>query len=80
MPASMIEYQWREEASESFGKVKRPIARVHIKDKNGQWRAISMLVDSGADVSIITRSYGELFGHFEIQFKNKKQQTRFIKN
>ena len=133
----MIEYQWREESSESFGKVKRPIARVHIKDKNGNWRAITMLVDSGADISIMTRGYGELFGHnvergrkiklrgigqdeivayihkmgmligehefslevaiahidlkisvlgrrnlfdlFEIQFKNKKQQTWFLK-
>ena len=59
----MIEYRWREEGSESFGKVKRPVAEVHIKDKNGQWRAITMLVDSGADVSIISKSYGELFGH-----------------
>jgi len=59
----MIEYRWREEGSESFGIVKRPIAEVHIKDKNNEWRAITMLVDSGADVSIISKSYGELFGH-----------------
>jgi len=133
----MIEYRWREEGSESFGKVRRPVAEVHIKDKNNEWRAITMLVDSGADVSIISKSYGELFGHdlkkgrkiklkgigedevvayihkmdmlvgkhevsievavasvdlkvnilgrrnlfdlFEIQFKNKKQETWFLK-
>jgi len=134
----MIEYQWRDEGSDSFGRLKRPIAQLHIKDKSGEWRAISMLIDSGADVSIISKDFGELFGHnlkkgrkiklkgigegevvayihkmdmlvgkhevsievaiasvdlkvnilgrrnlfdlFEIQFKNKKQETRFLKN
>lgn len=59
----MIKYKWHEEASESFGIIKRPVAEVHIKDKNQIWRAISMYIDSGADVSIMTRSFGELFGH-----------------
>ena len=59
----MIEYNWREEASESFGPVTRPIAEVHIKDKNKIWRALNMYIDSGADVSIMPKSFGELFGH-----------------
>jgi hypothetical protein len=59
----MVKYDWREESSLAFGKVRRPVAEVHIKDKNATWRAITMLVDSGADISIITRSFGELFGH-----------------
>lgn len=63
MPASVIQYAWREEASESFGKVMRPVAEIHIRDKNDQWRAITMYVDSGADVSIVSRGFGELFGH-----------------
>lgn len=134
----MIKYQWHDEASESFGVVKRPVAEVHIRDKNGIWRALTMYIDSGADVSIMMKSFGELFGHdvrkgrkirlkgigpihiiayvhkmdmlignhesnievaiaendevpnilgrrtlfdaFEIQFKNKKQQTWFLKS
>lgn len=59
----MSRYHWREEASTSFGLIKRPVAEIHIKDKNGHWRAITMYIDSGADVSIITKSFGELFGH-----------------
>ncbi|MFH1617716.1 MAG: hypothetical protein ABIB65_04000, partial [Candidatus Margulisiibacteriota bacterium] len=59
----MTGYLWREDISESFGKIKRPIAEVHIRDKNKIWRAITMIVDSGADITIIARSFGELFGH-----------------
>ncbi|MBU0630881.1 MAG: retropepsin-like domain-containing protein [Candidatus Margulisbacteria bacterium] len=63
MPTSVIQYAWREEASESFGKVMRPVAEIHIRDKNDVWRAITMYIDSGADISIVSRSFGELFGH-----------------
>lgn len=63
MPPFMISYQWREELSASLGKVKRPVAEVYIGDRNNVWRAITMLIDSGADISIIARSFGELFGH-----------------
>ena len=134
----MIKYDWHEEYSESFGLIKRPVAEIHIKDKNNIWRAITMYIDSGADISIIKKSFGELFGHdikkgrkirlkgiskeeviayihkmdlligtheigievaiaesddipnilgrkdvfhlFEVQFKNRKQCTRFLKN
>jgi hypothetical protein len=55
-------FNWREEASQIFGKIKRPIAEVFFKDVNGHWRAITLYVDSGADISILRRSYGELLG------------------
>ncbi|MFH1386909.1 MAG: hypothetical protein ABIH50_04520 [bacterium] len=32
----MIKYNWHEESSESFGIVKRPVAEIHILDKNNQ--------------------------------------------
>lgn len=59
----MIDFAWREEISESFGKIKRPVAEIFIKDKSNIWRALTMYIDSGADASVINRSYGELFGH-----------------
>jgi len=59
----MIDYSWREELSEALGKVSRPVAEIHMKDKHNNWRAITMYIDSGADISIISRSFGELFGH-----------------
>jgi hypothetical protein len=59
----VIKYRWHEETSESFGLLKRPVAEIHIKDCYDIWRAITMYIDSGADVSIMMRSFGELFGH-----------------
>lgn len=59
----MIDFSWREELSESFGKIKRPTAEIFVKDKNNNWRALTMYIDSGADASVINRSYAELFGH-----------------
>ncbi|MBI5700768.1 hypothetical protein HZC34_02825 [Candidatus Saganbacteria bacterium] len=59
----MIECRWLEEYSESFGSVYRPVAEVYMKDKSKVWRAINMYVDSGADISIMTKDHGELFGH-----------------
>lgn len=59
----MIDFSWREDLSESFGKVKRPVAEIFIKDKEGSWRALTMIIDSGADASVMNRSFGELFGH-----------------
>lgn len=59
----MTDFAWREELSESFGRVKRPVAEASIKDKNGKWRALTMYIDSGADSCVISRSIGELFGH-----------------
>lgn len=59
----MIDFTWRDELSESFGKVKRPVAEIFIKDKKGIWRAITMYIDSGADATVLSRSFGELFGH-----------------
>jgi len=134
----MTDFAWREELSESFGRIMRPVAEVFIKDKRGMWRALTMYIDSGADACVMSRSFGELFGHdiekgrsirmkgfgeeeirayvhnmefklgkheikvkvaiaendnvpnvlgrtdvfnlFEIQFKNQKQCTRFLKS
>ena len=59
----MTDFAWREELSEFFGKIKRPIAAVSIKSDDGKWHAITMLIDSGADASVMSRSFGELFGH-----------------
>ena len=59
----MTDFAWREELSESFGKIKRPIAEVFVQDKKRSWRALTMYVDSGADASVLSRSFGELFGH-----------------
>jgi len=59
----MIDFAWREELSESFGTVKRPVAEIFAMDTKGQWRALTMYVDSGADAIVLKQSIGELYGH-----------------
>jgi len=36
---------------------------VLIKAEDGKWHALTMHIDSGADASVLNRSFGELFGH-----------------
>lgn len=59
----MIHYQWRDEISTSLGRVKRPYAEIRMMDQKSNWHAITMLIDSGADITIVARSIGELYGH-----------------
>jgi hypothetical protein len=53
----MTDFAWREELSESFGKVKRPVAEIFAMTKGGQWHALTMYVDSGADIQKIDDVY-----------------------
>lgn len=42
--------------------VHRPIAHLHVKSKDGEWYLFYPYVDSGADISLFTRSDCELLG------------------
>lgn len=55
-------FDWQLEKSEVLGLIKRPIAEIAIKDSEGEWQPIFLYVDSGADISLIRRSFGELLG------------------
>lgn len=59
----MIDFSWRDELSHSFGIVKRPVVEAFVKAEDNIWHALTMYVDSGADVTVINRSIGDLFGH-----------------
>jgi predicted aspartyl protease len=59
----MTDFAWRKDLSQAFGTITRPVASVYIKADDGQWHALTMLIDSGADASVMSRSFGELFGH-----------------
>lgn len=54
-----IEFGFRKEKSSLFGKIKRPVARVILINKNIKIPEI-FYVDSGADISLIPKSVGEL--------------------
>jgi len=53
-----IEFPYVREKSQLFGTVLRPVARVILNDKYPHL----VYVDSGADITLLPRSVGELIG------------------
>ncbi|MFA4957034.1 MAG: retropepsin-like aspartic protease [Candidatus Methanoperedens sp.] len=60
-----IEFSYRKENSKLIGVIYRPIAKVEFKSSMG-WVPELMYVDSGADITLIPKSLGDLLG-FDIQ-------------
>lgn len=58
----MIVFKYRKEKGRLGQVVKRPIAWVEFRDKNGNWIPQDLYIDSGADITLIPRSVGELLG------------------
>lgn len=65
----MVEFSYREEESKVFGKIYRPIADIYFKDKFGNELVSFMYIDSGADIILIPRQFGETLG---LELKNDK--------
>ena len=57
----MAEFPYRREKSNLFGMMYRPIASIHFI-VNGNEIIQFMYVDSGADITLIPKSVGELLG------------------
>jgi hypothetical protein len=55
-------FKFTKENSSSLGIVYRPIVKVGLKDANGEPFELSVLVDSGADISIFSRRIGDIMG------------------
>ena len=55
-------FKFAKETSSNLGIVYRPIAKVGLKDENGDIFELSMLVDSGADITILSRRIGDIMG------------------
>ena len=53
-----IEFPYRREKSSTFGVMFRPVAKVILEDEFDQW----LYVDSGADITLIPLSVGDLIG------------------
>nr|QNO52349.1 hypothetical protein CJELADDK_00028 [Methanosarcinales archaeon ANME-1 ERB6] len=62
---TLITFPYREEQSKILGRIYRPVARVKLKSEN-EWYPSWMYIDSGADITLIPRSVGDLLG-FEVE-------------
>lgn len=58
----MITFPYRREPSSLLGTIYRPVAEVYFKDLQGNELVSFMYVDSGADLTLIPRSFGESLG------------------
>jgi len=58
----LVEFIYREEESRLLGKVLRPVAEIDIRANGAEWFPTLMYVDSGADISLVPRSFGQLLG------------------
>lgn len=54
-----IEFDFREESSGLFGRIKRPVAKIILINKYKKIPQI-FYVDSGADITLVPRSIGEI--------------------
>lgn len=58
----MSVFKWQRRATTYFGDVWVPFAHVDLGDAHGRFRSFALQVDSGAVVSLLRRSAGELLG------------------
>ncbi len=56
----MHEFDYREEDSKIFGKVLRPVITAEVKSEKSGWQPFIAYIDSGADISIAPKSFGEV--------------------
>ena len=55
-------FKFTEEISSSLGTVYRPIVKVGLKDADGDIFETSMIVDSGADITVLSKRIGDIMG------------------
>ncbi len=69
----MITFRYREEKIANNNQtIQRPVADIYLKTKNGAWIEFHPYIDSGADVTLIPLSLGQLIG-LTIDEKNIEQ-------
>lgn len=62
MRSKKITFKFKEELTRKGEVIHRPIAEVFIQGRGGEWFRFYLYVDSGADLSLFTRSDCKLLG------------------
>jgi len=58
----MITFRYKEEPVGATQIIKRPVADVYLRRKDGTWIEFHPYIDSGADVTLIPLTLGKLLG------------------
>lgn len=56
-------HKWRRLPTKYFGEVWVPFAHIQLEDSTGKLHALSLQIDSGAVVSLLSRSVAKLPEH-----------------
>jgi hypothetical protein len=58
----LVEFACRKEKSGLLGDILRPVAQLEIRTEKSDWFSVIMYIDSGADITLVPRSFGTLLG------------------
>lgn len=61
----MITFKYRKEKGRLGKVIDRPVALLEFRSSNGKWVREYLYIDSGADITLVPRSVGDLIG-FEL--------------
>ena len=60
---ALARFRFERESSAIFGQIYRPLARVELFSlKTKEWEGVDMVVDSGADYTLLPRFYAQALG------------------
>jgi hypothetical protein len=59
---AVARYPFRRIGREYLGTIRRPYATVLVQGKSRKWVSVEMVVDSGADYTLLPATYAELLG------------------
>ncbi|HEX7017501.1 MAG TPA: hypothetical protein VF209_01160 [Patescibacteria group bacterium] len=78
MSASAISFPYEVKYTTEFGSIPRPVAEVSFLTANQEWRGVTMVIDTGADLTLLP-SYLAVFFEIDIDAL-EKIETRGIKS
>jgi hypothetical protein len=58
----MAVYKWQRRQTRHFGEVSVPLAEIDLQGRSGDFHSFALQIDSGAVVSLLRRSVGDLLG------------------
>ena len=70
MSTRSVAFTYEVKDTQGFGPIPRPIAEVNFLTQDQQWRNITMVIDTGADITLLP-SYLALFLGYEIDALEK---------
>ncbi len=69
-----VKFRYQEEKSEITGTILRPVASLEFRSRGGEGIEIPMYIDSGADMTLIPRSFGRL-----LRLELKKDEIKHLR-